>query len=385
MSAAKFIKIFKTGTFKDSTGKEHTITTEELDRRVTLYNEQQEDAKRKAPHVIGHPTHNAPAYGWVGKLKREGQYLLASCEEMADSFVEAVNSKAYKFRSASFYGDGLLRHVGWLGAAQPAVPGLDEVSFADDADMVLFEDFMDWETAWGLNRAGELFQRFRDWIIEQSGLEVADSVMPQWNIDGLKNAKADQEEFNDPTPIKDINMTELEKKLETLQSNFTQLQTELTTVKAERDALKTASDAQAASFASLTTQVAQLSELNVRRDIENYCDKMIADKKMLPAERQYFVDDLTAKAKISTSDFAEGESPLAKARAMLEARSAHSLFTEFATGERASNPADAGSQRMPSNVSFSEEGADLDAAIRKVMLEKSINYNDAFELVAQEL
>lgn len=384
MSAAKFIKIFKTGTFKDSTGKEHTITTEELDRRVTLYNEQQEDAKRKAPHVIGHPTHNAPAYGWVGKLKREGQYLLASCEEMADSFVEAVNSKAYKFRSASFYGDGLLRHVGWLGAAQPAVPGLDEVSFADDAEMVLFEDFMDWETAWGLNRAGELFQRFRDWIIEQSGLEVADSVMPQWNIDGLKNAKADQEEFNDPTPIKDINMTELEKKLETLQSNFTQLQSELTTVKAERDALKTASDAQAASFASLTTQVAQLSELNVRRDIENYCDKMIADKKMLPAERQYFVDDLTAKAKISTADFAEGASPLDKTKAMLDARAPHSLFTEVATSDRAGVPTPTG-QRMPSNVSFTEEGSDLDEQIRKVMAEKHINYNDAFELVAQEL
>ena len=385
MSTPKFIKIFKAGTFKDSTGKEHTITTEELDRRVTLYNEQQEDAKRKAPHVIGHPTHNLPAYGWVGKLKREGQYLLASCEEMADSFVEAVNSKAYKFRSASFYGDGLLRHVGWLGAAQPAVPGLDEVSFTEDANMVLFEDFMDWDTAWNLNRAGELFQRFRDWIIEQSGLEVADRVMPQWNIDGLKNAKAEPTpEFNDPTPIKDNNMTELEKKLETLQSDFTQVQTELATVKAERDALKTANDAQAASFASLTTQVAQLSELNVRRDIENYCDKLIADKKMLPAEREFFVDDLTAKAKVSTSDFAEGTSPLDKTKAMLDARAPHSLFTEVATGDRAGAPAQTG-QRMPSNVSFSEEGSELDEQIRKVMTEKNINYNEALELVSQEL
>lgn len=380
MSARKFIKIFKAGTFKDSTGKEHTITVEELDRRVTLYNEQQEEDKRKAPHVIGHPVHNAPAYGWVGKLKREGQYLLASCEEMADSFVEAVNNKAYKFRSASFYGDGLLRHVGWLGAAQPAVPGLDEVSFADDADMVLFEDFMDWETAWGINSTGNLFQRIRDWIIEQSGLEAADNVMPQWDIDNLKRAKADQNEFNDPTSIKDNEMNELEKKLETLQADFAQAQTELATVKAERDELKNAGAAQAASLATLTAQVAQLNDLNVRRDIENYCDKMIADKKMLPAEREYFVDDLTAKAKISTADFAEGSSPLDKAKAMLEGRSAHVLFNEHATGDRVHPSANVETD----TAHLSPEDAALDAKVRATMAKENINYTEALDLVTQE-
>lgn len=372
----KWIKIFKAGTFKDSTGTEHSYTVEDLDNMVTLYNEQPEEAKRQAPHVYGHPKDNSPAHGWVGSLKRQGKFLLASCEQMATDFVDAVNRGEYKFRSASFYPNGLLRHVGWLGAAQPAVPGLGEVSFADDDNAILFDDFMDFETAWSFNRIGEVFQTLRDWLIENGGTELADKTIPQWDIDTLKRQQPTPEP-TDPTLYKEQEM-ELKEQLDKVTADFSEM-------KAERDELKKKADAQDAQIKAMQGDITKMSHASTRREIENYCDGLVTAGKMLPAERNYFVDDLTAKAIASDSaDFAEGESPIDQAKKMLEARSSHKLFQEFAQGDKSGNDAGAADDHSK-HFAIDPDGAVLDGQIKKVMAEKNINYSEAFDLVTSEL
>lgn len=98
-----------------------------------------------APLVIGHPRADDPAWGWVRGLAVENGRLVADVEKIEPSFAETVNAGRYRKISASFFppdasnnpkpGSYYLKHVGFLGAAAPAVSGLGTVHFSggDDA------------------------------------------------------------------------------------------------------------------------------------------------------------------------------------------------------------------------------------------------------------
>lgn len=122
--------IFKAGTHTDSSGKTHTWTVADLDRAVDSYN----PAQHTAPLVIGHPRTDAPAMGWIKGLKRTGEILLAHITDVPNAVKEAVQAGSYRMKSAAFYADGSLRHVGLLGAMPPAVKGLGAVEFGDGDD-----------------------------------------------------------------------------------------------------------------------------------------------------------------------------------------------------------------------------------------------------------
>jgi hypothetical protein len=123
----KWIPVFKTGTHTNSEGKESTWTEADLDLIVSKY----DPSYHEAPAVIGHPENDSPAWGWVEKLKREGQLLYAKFKDLVPEFMEMVNKGMYKKRSISLYPDWTLKHVGFLGAALPGVKGLPNVKFKD--------------------------------------------------------------------------------------------------------------------------------------------------------------------------------------------------------------------------------------------------------------
>ncbi len=139
-----WIEIFKTGEHTDSQGRTRKWTEKELDEIVSKYNTQKEHT---APIVIGHPKDNAPAYGWVESLKREGSKLLAKIKDVAEEFKDWVNKGLYKKRSISLYPNLLLRHVGFLGAQPPAIKGLKDFKFQDkEEDFLEYEDVIQQET-----------------------------------------------------------------------------------------------------------------------------------------------------------------------------------------------------------------------------------------------
>lgn len=121
----KNIEIFKTGIHTSSSGQTATYTRADLERIAATY----APAEYEAPNVIGHPAANAPAFGWVERLKVAGDKLLADFTQVPREFVEMVRAGRFKKRSISLFPDGTLRHVGWLGAAAPAVAGLKDVEF----------------------------------------------------------------------------------------------------------------------------------------------------------------------------------------------------------------------------------------------------------------
>jgi hypothetical protein len=136
-------RIFRAGTHISSSGEEVTITEADLNETVNQYKAE----RHEAPVVIGHPSDNAPAYGWVSNLSVRNGELYADIGQVEQHFADAVRSGRYKKISASFYhpqspvnpkpGVWYLRHVGVLGAVPPAVKGLGNAMFTE-GDFVAF-------------------------------------------------------------------------------------------------------------------------------------------------------------------------------------------------------------------------------------------------------
>jgi hypothetical protein len=141
------IHILRPGKFKARNGKEVSFAAADLAAVAANY-----DPKLyQSPIVVGHPKHDAPAYGWIKAVKSHGEKLLAEPEKLVEQFAEMVEKGLYKKVSASLFtpnhpsnpkpGEYYLKHVGFLGAAAPAIPGLDPVSLAADENEVLCVEF----------------------------------------------------------------------------------------------------------------------------------------------------------------------------------------------------------------------------------------------------
>jgi hypothetical protein len=133
----QWIEVFKGG---PQTSQDGTIVDGDqyINRALKTF----DPSEHEPPAVIGHPAVDAPAYGWVYDLKKEekpeGAYLMAKFKDIEPAFAEIVKAGRYKKRSASFYPDGRLKHVGFLGAVPPAVKGLKNISFGDEPEDITF-------------------------------------------------------------------------------------------------------------------------------------------------------------------------------------------------------------------------------------------------------
>lgn len=136
-----WIEIFRGGRQTDSQGREHD-GDEVIDKALASFNVKEHEP----PLTVGHPQENSPAFGWVEGLKaivRDGaKVLMAKFRQVAPDFEDLVKQGLFKKRSASFYPDGRLRHVGFLGAAPPAVKGLADMvwggTFAEKGQSISF-------------------------------------------------------------------------------------------------------------------------------------------------------------------------------------------------------------------------------------------------------
>lgn len=119
-------------------GQTITFGADELSAAAAGY----DPAKWKAPIVVGHPIIDAPAYGWVAGVRDEAGELYADVDQVEAQFAELVREGRFKKVSASWFtpshprnptpGNYYLKHIGFLGAAAPAVSGLKPVEFVDD-------------------------------------------------------------------------------------------------------------------------------------------------------------------------------------------------------------------------------------------------------------
>lgn len=134
------IEIFKAGRHRPMSGKEIEFTQADVEAIATAF----DPSLGAVPVVIGHPKANHPAYAWAENVFVEGDILKATLKDIDPAFAEIVRAGRYKRISSALFGpDSLnnpvpgqyyLRHIGFLGAAAPAVKGLKDVELAGDED-----------------------------------------------------------------------------------------------------------------------------------------------------------------------------------------------------------------------------------------------------------
>jgi hypothetical protein len=141
------IKIMPPGEFTSVEGTKVSFTEEALRNAAEAY----DPVSDPAPMVIGHPALDHPAYGWIKRVTFEDGHLCAEPdpEKLEPAFAEAVRQGRFRKVSGRFYfpngrgnpkpGHFYLKHVGFLGAAAPAVKGLGTVAFGegDDGDVTI--------------------------------------------------------------------------------------------------------------------------------------------------------------------------------------------------------------------------------------------------------
>ena len=138
------IPFFKPGDLTAHDGRKVSFSAADLQAIAESY----DPTLSRAPLVVGHPDLDKPAYGWAKSLSVEGDLLMAEADQVEVQFAQMVNDGRFPNRSASIYlpnspgnpkpGHFYLKHIGFLGAAAPAIPGLPTVQFAADDDALSF-------------------------------------------------------------------------------------------------------------------------------------------------------------------------------------------------------------------------------------------------------
>ncbi|MGV1802567.1 peptidase [Agrobacterium vitis] len=188
----KPINIFRSGTHTDSRGRQFAFSDADLKAVASEY----DPALHHAPIVVGHPRDDHPAYGWVKSISFQDGQLVAEPEDIEPQFAELVKARRYRKVSASFYspdhpnnpvpGKYYLRHVGFLGAAAPAVKGLKAVEFADDEDVIAFDDVVaPMRTTSGFDMVLKAIRGMRDFIVAEKGADFADGLIQSLQIDSI--------------------------------------------------------------------------------------------------------------------------------------------------------------------------------------------------------
>lgn len=329
----KPIQIFKPGKHVAMNGQAYAFSESALAATVAAY----DPAKHEAPLVVGHPKHDAPAYGWVKSLAfADG--LDAETQQVDPAFAEMVGRGAFKKISASFYapdspsnpvpGVYYLRHVGFLGAQPPAVKGLRNPSFADTEEGVI--EFSDW----GDMQNASMWRRLRDFFIAQFGLEKADSVIPDYAVQTLEDeARKEDAPEAVPAPAFTEHQQQEDAMSEQDKARLAALEKENADLAAENAALKT----KATEFAE-----AEQKRATDARHADNvaFAEAQIKAGKLLPAAKDQTValmDSLAAQS--AAIEFGEGdgkksETPLAVYRAQLEAMPVLVDFAEHAGNDK---------------------------------------------------
>lgn len=321
-----WVEIFKGGKQVDASGREHDGDVL-INKAVAAFNA----TNHEPPAVIGHPKTDDPAYGWVSDLRQVVHngvaFLEAKFKDVAPDFETLVKAGRYKKRSAAFYPDGSLRHVGFLGAAPPAVKGLANVAFREGEEGPTFEFG---ESDWSIAR---VFRSLREWLIEKDGVDTADRIVPDYAINDVQRAadnEAAKDVATDQPLFTEVNtMTEVEK-----------LQQQLAAEKTAREA----AEAQAKTFKeqadSATLTFAEAENGRKREMIASAIEQGIKDGKVLPAWKTMglatFMERLAGvEEKGAVLTFAEGDKTETVDQSQwfnrfLASFSAHPLFTEMA-------------------------------------------------------
>lgn len=295
------LHVFRAGTHTATDGNAYEFSEADVADMVDSY-----DPKlARAPLVVGHPKLDDPAYGWAAEFSRDGGEVFATPEAVDPQFAEMVNAQRFSNISLSVYlpdspgnpkpGHFYPRHIGFLGAQPPAVKNLQRPQFAEGDGAVEFSMPMPRRLSSLGYYLKRLFQGLRDKSIETDGTEKTEQLIPQWCIDGIADATADDDQANAAF----AEATHTEQTMTQSNSNaaatadFAEQQRQLEAQRAEveqrEQALKAREDAAR------------------REDAADFADQLVKDGKLLPRQKAGIVELLLAFPAGAVLNFAEAD------------------------------------------------------------------------------
>lgn len=330
------IEVFRPGTFTPMEGAAITYSAGDLRAIADAYDPE----TAPAPIVVGHPDTDAPAYGWIKSFHYDGETerLFADLHEIEPQFADLVKGGRFKKVSMAFFSPGqphnpvpgtwYPKHVGFLGAAAPAVSGLRNVKFSGRADTVFTSAFGER----GFEETASILRGMRDFFIEKFGLEEADKVLPPYRLEWLSEIEIHPKpepmfSGENPKPKKEPAVTQPD-------PAFAAREAEI----AAREAALAAREAAA-------------------RHDENvaFAEGLITEGKLLPAVKDQTVAVLDALPLGATVAFAEGGAKVDLAKALRDILSAQPKVVTFGETDLGKDPATA------TPVQFAADGKAVDA------------------------
>jgi len=372
-----WVPIFMGGKQTDSNGKSHD-GDELIEKAVETF-----DPKyHEPPAVLGHPEHDKPAYGWVEGLRKVAEdvkgigkvnVLYAKFKDVVPEFAQAVKEGLFKKRSASFYPDGRLRHVGFLGAMPPAVKGLANLKFAQfdeeasKGGLIAFDE-LNFTARKDISGLRGILHSLRDYVIGESGVDFADRILTREQIEELSSDVTGVQGNGNAVQG---NVTGVQGKQEDKDMPYTEEQ------------VKALLDQQMAVFTEelkkqeerITAALkVQITEEGRKKGIGDFCDSLVREGKVLPAwidgGLKSFMEHLEGGEPVQ---FAENrkETPLEWFQRFLQDMPGMVRFDEFANGD---------------NKVFCD---DSQAQIEKLIKDKqtknpNMSYSEAFNVVQME-
>lgn len=300
------IEVFRPGTFKPMGGEPISYSAADLRAIADAY-----DADgAPAPVVIGHPETDAPAFGWVRRFDYDAGAgrLFAELDEIEPQFADMVKAGRFRKVSMAFFSPGTPhnpvpgtwypKHVGFLGAAAPAVSGLKPAHFAGAADATFEAAFGDR----GFEETASILRSLRDFFIEKFGLEETDKALPSWRIEWLGEIESESKPAfsGDPAPEP--------------------------TPKPKEDPAVTKTDpAQDPAFAAREADIAEREGRLAAREAKiahddnvAFAEKLVTDGRVIAASKDKIVAILDALPGEATVAFSEGAAKVSPAQAIRE-------------------------------------------------------------------
>lgn len=322
MPEASLMHIFQAGRRTSMAGASLEFSEADLAATARAY----DPAKHETPICIGHPKHNLPAYGWVAKVQARDGGLYAEPRQVDPEFAEMVRKGAFKKVSIAFYdkdsaanpvpGVYYPRHVGFLGALPPAVKGLKQVEFGDEAsdDRLVFAELDFGEPAFSF--IATALRGVREFFIEKFGVDAADKTLPSWRIDVLDDIARERPDPPGDTAnrlaFSEGNPTPTNLETDVSAEQMAKLQADLAA------ANKRADEAEAARRADEDKRLT--AARTARHDAHlAFAEGLVKGDQLLPADRDLVVAALDAAAGDAEADkpieFGEGDAkkPLVEA------------------------------------------------------------------------
>ncbi len=319
-----YMKILKTGTFKDKAGKEVTITDKDLDKII-----ESTDLSKEPQLVIEHPVFDLVGHGTITELKKVGDSLFALPAKVNEKFKDAVNSGLLPGRSIRLDEKTLaLDHIGFLPPSiKPAVDGLGAYMFsqADEKTDYYFNlpgveshfaevnedkiDFASFEiSGWPFRNIQQLFRSIKNYLIEKEGLEKADSILNEYSIQDAGNAPV---VFDKPMNYSfSQNIKGDPMKIDFSSIDFSKPDQLKATVKAlidENQELNTNNEKLKTDLQSAQNTITAEQKAKDMKEVMDFCESPEMVKKILPAEKDQIVQLLLASKEKGKIEFSSGE------------------------------------------------------------------------------